>query len=328
MRGIRFAAPLGLAALLAAGAVVVGARSAHAEPLSTIELIGDDLVFTAAAGTANLLLIGAEPPNADAFSISDQAGVRIVWPPGTPCVYGDYSSSVVCTVPGLDLFDVSTLDGVDTIYNFSDRAVRISAGDGDDGIYIGGRAGAVSAVNAGAGNDWITPGPGNDAINGDAGTDVVDWQGDGPVSASLVTHLASQSGDTDTLTAVENLTGAGGNDVLIGDSGPNVLRGGIGGPCDPFGACTRTSGDDTIYGGGGEDTIYGGADADHLYGGDGGDTIYGEGGNDTVYGEGGWDTLFGGDGNDKLSGGSAVDYGNGEAGSDICAVELRINCEA
>jgi hypothetical protein len=52
MAGLGLVARLGIAALAAAAAVAVGAQSAHAEPLSTIEVLGDDLYFTAALGTA------------------------------------------------------------------------------------------------------------------------------------------------------------------------------------------------------------------------------------------------------------------------------------
>lgn len=83
--------------------------------------------------------------------------------------------------------------------------------------------------------------------------------------------------------------GGSGNDVMIGDSRANTLRGG--------------AGDDLLVGGADNDSLFGEAGADTLYGGAGGDTLTGGGGSGTDLG----DTLIGGDGEDTLQGDAAAD---------------------
>src|SRR5436190_5714449 len=110
----------------------------------------------------------------------------------------------------------------------------------------------------------------------------------------------------------------GGDDLLFGDAGPNVICGLLG--------------SDTLNGLGGNDTLWGdacndktkslfGAAAgkdgnDVLNGGDGNDSLYGAGGNDTLNGGKGNDRLFGGGGNDKLNGGPGTNRYSGGAGND------------
>jgi len=91
---------------------------------------------------------------------------------------------------------------------------------------------------------------------------------------------------SDTLTGIENVEGAGGDDTITGDGGPNLLIGG--------------SGSDTIDGGGGDDTLQGegsfctgacGTQDDTLIGGDGNDTLQGDNGDDHLDGGSGIDVL-------------------------------------
>lgn len=107
----------------------------------------------------------------------------------------------------------------------------LNGGAGDD-ILIGN-----------AGNDILTGGAGTDVINGGAGTDTVTYFLDGAgVNVDLGAGTATDgSGATDTLTAIENVTGSAFNDTLIGDTGDNTLTGG--------------DGDNTLTGGGGNDTF-------------------------------------------------------------------------
>jgi serralysin len=75
-------------------------------------------------------------------------------------------------------------------------------------------------------------------------------------------------------------------------------------------------GNDIVYGTAGDNVIKTGAGNDYLYGRDGNDTLYGEAGNDTLYGDLGDDKLYGGAGNDTLYGGFGDDYLDGGAGND------------
>ncbi|MFE8583487.1 cadherin domain-containing protein [Sphingomonas sp. NCPPB 2930] len=144
---------------------------------------------------------------------------------------------------------------------------------------------------------------------------------------------------TDTLSAIENLTGTDYADTLTGDAGNNVLDGGLG--------------NDTLSGGAGDDVLIGGIGADRLDGGAGSDTasyagstapvtvnlatgavlggdaqgdtlvnienVTGSVGNDTLTGDGNANVLTGGLGNDTIAGGDGYDtiYGDGATSADL-----------
>jgi serralysin len=144
---------------------------------------------------------------------------------------------------------------------------------------------------------------------------------------------------------IENGTGGGGNDMIIGNSAANVLKGNNG---DDF--LMGKGGADTLNGGGGFDTasyalaasgvvaslasnsgsggeatgdqfvsiekLEGSQFNDVLVSGNGNDTLSGLAGNDNLTGGNGTDTLDGGDGTDTLDGGNSADTLSGGAGND------------
>lgn len=155
-----------------------------------------------------------------------------------------------------------------------DGADTRNGGTGDD--LIAG-AGGADVLNGLGGNDRLEGGWGNDTLDGGAGLDVVAGGegddtliggvgadrligGNGSDTASyaaagqrVVVSLAVRNGKGsdaagDTFNSVENLTGSGFNDVLIGDAGANVLTG--------------SAGNDRIDGRAGLDTMIGGAGTD------------------------------------------------------------------
>lgn len=136
-------------------------------------------------------------------------------------------------------------------------ANTISGGDGAD--TLSGMNGGDS-LHGGAGWDRLIGGDGADLLDGGADIDTVDYTGQAlPVRIDLtagVAHNAGQIGD-DTLVSIENATGGGGWDVLVGDAGSNDLDGG--------------EGDDTLMGMGGSDWLRGSAGRDTLQGGLGDD---------------------------------------------------------
>ncbi|WP_296992653.1 calcium-binding protein [Thalassospira sp. UBA1131] len=150
------------------------------------------------------------------------------------------------------------------------------------------------------GDDSLNGGSGADFINGGAGQDEVTFiHSNEGVEVELTDGVAIASGghaEGDVITDVENIFGSRHSDVLIGNSGDNVIDG--------------FYGFDSIYGGDGNDTlsgtyVYGEAGDDILSGqqhGMGGrDTLVGGDGDDTLNGNDGGDQLFGGDGNDTLT---------------------------
>lgn len=88
---------------------------------------------------------------------------------------------------------------------------------------------------------------------------------------------------------------------------------------------TGAAGNDTLLGLDGNDTIYGGDGNDVLYGGIGNDSVYGDNGDDTLTSDAGSDRLYGGSGADTfaMSGayGSDTIYG-GETGTDIDTLDF------
>ncbi|MBN2899712.1 MAG: hypothetical protein JXO44_13165, partial [Clostridia bacterium] len=91
----------------------------------------------------------------------------------------------------------------------------------------------------------------------------------------------------------EEIHGYGGNDVISGKTGDDILYG--------------DEGYDVIAGNEGNDTLYGGADTDDLLGNEGDDYLDGGSGNDRIYGNEGDDILIGGEGIDTLEGGLGDD---------------------
>lgn len=117
--------------------------------------------------------------------------------------------------------------------------------------------GGSDEINAGSGDDTLLGGSGDDILRGDAGNDTIDGQGGSldlvsyfndpaGVIADLLAGTATDGyGNTDTLTGIENISGAAGQDnILAGDNGNNLISGFFG--------------DDTMTGRGGVDLLDGG----------------------------------------------------------------------
>jgi Ca2+-binding RTX toxin-like protein len=305
---------------LVASAVVVAAASAAHAASSTLDVAGTSLVYSAPPGVTNNVTFQKLAAPADTYAVSEVGGATIsssdpaCWHP----VVLDLST-MHCTAPGLVWLRVMLGDGNDTAVNNTDRQIRLDAGAGNDVITIGGRAGVPSYVFAGDGRDSITSGPGDDFISGQAGSDTVRYTGLSAVNASLVTNIATRSGDTDTFSGVENLIGAGGSDTLIGDDLGNLLDGGSVTLCIPW--CFTWSGEDTIDGNGGKDVLYGRGSSDTIYGGPGNDAAWGGTADDYLFGEAGDDYLNG----EAL--GVQYNEADGGPGWDTCISTEQINCE-
>jgi Ca2+-binding RTX toxin-like protein len=134
-----------------------------------------------------------------------------------------------------------------------------------------GRVLATTAANLSGNslNNLLYAGAGDNVLDGSTGTDTASYRyASAAVTLSLAAASAQATGGSgsDTLVAIENLTGSDYNDTLTGNAGANVLDGGAGA--------------DTLSGGDGSDTYY-------LR--DAGDTVVeinavaSSGGYDTVY---------------------------------------------
>jgi hypothetical protein len=266
-----------------AGAATVGAQAASLGPCPEPCAVSFPLVFAAAPGEVNRLVVHAGLDDAVAFT-DDGApvtGTGNCEPPGphsvrcygntTSALLGDGDDQARCEAPRCSL---SGGDGADTL-----------AGDGE---LMGGTGADVLEGGAGDGNlvggpgsDVLHAGPGADRVNGDgtgyatyppgtpddAAPDLVDG---GPGRDTLMlpagatappeVDLAAGRAGNDTLTSIEDVYGSPGAERLLGDAGPNRLSGNGGAD-----VLDGRAGDDDLDGGDGVDTLSGGPGDDTLH---------------------------------------------------------------
>ena len=239
--------------------------------------------------TAN---VGATGSDSFTFTVSDGVAtsspatinVAISPSPANSVVKGG-NDLVVTGTPGSDMVTVLSLGGgVQVLLNgrmygpfqVPGRLV-VNAGDSRDFIITAGFNGPT-AVNAGAGDDYVLTGGGNDLVVGGPGNDI------------LFVGRGSNVVWGDDEGQLHNSPGAG-NDFII-----------------------SLDGHDQIYAGGGNDTVYAGAGNDTIHAGDGDDLVFADAGDDTVRGGNGSDRLFGGLGNNVII---ADEPGNAPTISDV-----------
>jgi Ca2+-binding RTX toxin-like protein len=264
----------------------------------------------------------------------------------------DYSSSTLGVTVDLSLGGPQDTGGAgtDTLLAME----NLTGGLGRD--VLAGGAGANTLVG-GAGNDTLVASAGGDLLDGGTGSDAADYSARPPgVVVSLTTGTGSSSGNTDLLTALENVTGSSGADVLAGDGAGNVLDGGGGND-----RLRGFAGSDTLNGGPGIDTadyssffatnsrvgvivnlasgeaIGDGTDAlaqienvrgssfdDRLVGNSKVNSLLGLDGRDIIAGGAGRDVLRGGDGDDTIQARDGLrDRVYGDAGRDRARVDRR-----
>ena len=267
---------------------------------------------------------------------------------------------------GADLGDIEDAYGganADTIYGTEGRN-EIRGMIGNDQIFtlggvdtIRGRQGS-DTIHGGEGNDTINGGLHGDTIDGGPGADFTAYTGaPSAMTVNLATGTTSGGDGTDTLSNIENVTGTGRNDTLIGNDLQNLLDGGAGDDILRGG-----NNNDTLFGAGGNDSLDGEAGSDWAKyqgspsavtvdlaagtatGGHGSDSlvsmeyIVGSNFNDTLSGTaganlmnagGGTDSMFGLAGRDKLDGQAGTDTADGGTEVDACPnVENKTNCES
>jgi Ca2+-binding RTX toxin-like protein len=174
-------------------------------------------------------------------------------------------------------------------------------------------------VHGGSGVDEVSYEMFWDAVTIDL--DIGDADGHGFVDARSAFDVGTFGGDY--LKSIENATGTGFADLIIGNGGNNFLRG-LGGSDEVRGE----GGNDTIHGGLGNDTVHGDAGNDQLQGNDGHDSVRGGTGNDKLWGYDGNDSLFGDEHNDTIYSGEGIDEIDGGSGNDQIWVEGSHGSEA
>ncbi len=312
---------------------------------------GDDLINTGAGddtllgGAGQDILVGG----AGADSLDGGADFDIA-------AYWDSDASVT-----VDLANTANNTGwaVGDIYVSVERFFGSNFDDillGSGGIdFFNGALGADLILGR-AGNDFLEGEGGDDTIDGGEGADVI-LGGDGIDTASYVNadsgvtvSLSDNKLNTgealgDELIGIENLSGSGLSDMLIGDSAANLLSGNNGDDTLEGGLAADTldgaNGNDTasylaaaagvrvdltgefsaqgeaaadilisienLTGSNFDDTLLGGKEDNVLDGRDGNDYLAGRGGNDSLLGGSGSDIVNGGEGADSLDGGDGFD---------------------
>jgi Ca2+-binding RTX toxin-like protein len=202
--------------------------------------------------------------------------------------------------PGFGNDTVKGGEDTDTV-TYAARTERVSVSI--DNPVADGQAGENDDVQStvenaitGAGNDQLS-GPRGQAnvLNGGPGRDRVTYI-DRTAGVGVSLDGIANDGEPnehDNAIAIEDITGTGHIDLLVGNDEPNTISAG--------------SGLDLVFGLGGDDHLSGGNDDDGLIAGAGDDVLEGGLGDDTLAGEGGDDTLDGGFGEDDLAGGADVD---------------------
>lgn len=236
------------------------------------------LVYTAAPGEANDLVIEASSSPAESSSPASYPNRRVIFrDPGA-----DVSFAPVCH--RLEDGAVSCLA----------QTVRAVLGDGNDQASLVGQQAA--SIDGGAGVDVLTGGGGHDELIGGAGADALYGRGgedtlregdpggglarsadvyDGEEGTDAVSYRGSrvgvvvdlkrptqagQPGEGDRLSGIEEAVGGRARDVLRGDGGPNRLDGEEGPDL-----IEGREGDDAVIGGIGEDLVSGGAGNDEVF---------------------------------------------------------------
>lgn len=206
------------------------------------------------------------------------------------------------------------IDLADYLSSTAAVAVDLAAQSAQDGLGGTDRLLGIEGVRGSGLHDTLQGSDADESFNGRAGNDVLDGRGGfdvadyfdakAGVTASLVTGKASDGfGGTDTLLAIEGLSGSRDfADRLTGNGGHNLLSG--------------LGGNDTLDGGAGNDTLAGNGGNDSLQGGLGDDELHTDGGRDTVDGGAGADTL--------VLAGDLGDY----AREKVSATDLRLTHKA
>jgi Ca2+-binding RTX toxin-like protein len=282
--------------VIAAAAVTVPQPAHAGVPAAEIAFNGGEVVYTAAAGQANALVLTAVGVNL--YRLDD---VVPITSDEDDCVYPVLGDDTVMECERiLSFWDVDLGDLDDSLDNQTTRPGHLNLGAGNDVVRTGGTGGSNQEVAGGDGDDLIHSGPGNDWIAAGAGTDTVSYEGR---IGAVVAAVATGGAEDTYVSGVENLTGGAGGDTLTGNGSTNVLDGGTGTIC-LFMVCFLTSGNDTLRGGNGNDTLRGQA---------GSDSLFGEGGVDTLRGGADFDALDGGPGSDwcytEAGGGTTVNCG-------------------
>ena len=273
--------------------------------------------------SGDALSISSDVPNLDTVLVMGLGGADTIQTRGANDFYdgGSGNDTFVATLGGDRIFGGDGFDTVD--YSSSDSGVVVVGSSSSLQVGAAGNAGdlieAVESLIATSHADHFTF-FGSPAlfdlqhIDAGAGIDTLSFSGS---NEGLLINLAQGqltglvTGAQIAIENFENATAGAANDVVIGTSAANMLRGGLGND-----TLQGLDGDDTLWGDAGDDFLFGDAGDDQMFGDDGNDSLIGGAGNDKLWGGNGNDHLEGGVGDDLLVGGAGDDHLYGGDGND------------
>jgi Ca2+-binding RTX toxin-like protein len=227
---------------------------------------------------------------------------------GVDTIHGGGGGDSIGGGAGADhLFGEGDIDGL----NGGPGADDLHGGDGNDSLEGDGSSGTPAAdqMFGDAGDDKLELDRGDDSLSGGEGSDEIQsYDATGAIVIDLTQATTTNPGTgTDSIAAMENVSGTDFDDVVNGNESANKIvaaehvegRGGD----DTIFSLTDPGEFAEIDGGAGSDKIYGGEDADTLLGGPGADNIIGFEGDDTISApaDGEKDTVSCGDDTDTVT---------------------------
>lgn len=236
-------------------AAATGWQAVEPAAAGAVEVVGEQLRFTAHDGVGNRLEIMSLGPG----KIRLQEHTGPIEPVSQECVADPTATgpwTVTCDVTAVSTYLLDGGDKEDVLLVRDPMSVRLAGGSGHDTLTGNG---ADDVLDGGTGDDVLDGGGGDDVLIGGPGADVINGAA-GVDTAGYARHVLGvtadpdgqhgddgAAGERDTIgRSVENLTGGAGDDLLVGSVAPNIL-----------------------FGGAGVDTLVGGAGFDHLDGGTG-----------------------------------------------------------
>lgn len=230
-------AGIGLVAPLVGAALLGSSATAAPSAIPSVEIVGDTIVFTAAPGVDDdVIILGTEG------GILNFGGVT-----------GSSFTSKTCSDEGCDITGITRLvvylrDGDDVVYadvpwHVPDLPFTIYGGPGNDSI--GGNAGYDDELYGQSGDDWIRGYSGDDLVEGGRGNDTLRAAGGNDVVRGGLGNdlLVGRRGD-------DRMGGGDGADRIFGGAGKDVLKGEAG----PDFLYSDDGVRDEVYGGPGRDT--------------------------------------------------------------------------
>jgi Ca2+-binding RTX toxin-like protein len=229
-------------------AVIVLLQAGSAQAATTVERWGDELRVQADVGRVNTISV-TQPVVGGEVLVRDIGDTVQAW---TGCVLVD-SHTVSCSAAGVSNIRVRASDQRDKVYTSASVPATLEGGAGKD--YLNAHSSsATSMLIGGADADALIGGRSDDVLQGGTGGDVLRG-GPGrdralyserlaPVFVSLdgVANDGELNELDDVEIDVEDVSGGGGADVLVGSAADNRFTPGMG--------------DDTVDGGDGDDEIW------------------------------------------------------------------------